>query len=139
MSRHRDDHLYGDDSGHQPFWAHGQIDGTRLDVVATLARALATCWVAEDVADRFSHSVAVAAATVVMGSDGRFDLWEEPGRLTCHVARSGAPGAADLQPDPQRLRLVTRTARPSGHAPGSGIVIARSPGRVTLFLAVPFA
>ena len=138
MSRHADDDLYGDDTGHQPFWAHAQIDGTALDVVTTLVHALATRWVAEDVADRFGYSVAIAAATVVMGGEGTFDLWEEPGRLVCHVARSGAPDATAPQPDPRRLRLVTRTARPSRHEPGSGIVVERSPGRVTLFLAVPF-
>jgi hypothetical protein len=129
----------GDDTGHQPFWAHVQIDGTRLDVVTTLVHALATRRVSEDLADRFCYSVAIAAATVVMGGDGTFDLWEEPGRLMCHIARSGAPGAAALQPDPRRLRLVTPTARPSRHEPASGIVVARSPGRVTLVLAVPFA
>ncbi len=138
MSRPPDDDLYGDDTGHEPFWAHVQIDGTGLDVVTTLVHALATHWVAEDVADRFCYSVAMAAATVVMGGDGTFDLWEEPGRLMCHIARSGAPHATAPQPDPRRLRLVTRTARTSGHEPGSAIVVERSPGRVTLFLAVPF-
>jgi hypothetical protein len=137
MSRHPDDDLYGD-TPRQPFWAHAQIDGTALDVVTTLVHALATRWVAEDLADRFGYSVAIAAATVVMGGDGTFDLWEEPGRLVCHVARSGAPDAIAPQPDPRRLRLVGRTARPSRHQPGSGIVVERSPGRVTLFLAVPF-
>jgi hypothetical protein len=139
MSRHPDDDLYGDNTSHQPFWAHVQIDGTRLDVVATLVHALATRWVAEDLADRFCYSVAIAAATVVMGADGTFDLWEEPGRLMCHIARSGAPDAASPQPDPRRLRLVTQTVRPGRQEPGSGIVVERSPGRVTLFLAVPFA
>ena len=139
MSRHPYDDLYGDNAGHQPFWAHATIDGTALDVVTTLVHALATRWVAEDVADRFCYSVAIAAATVVMGGHGTFDLWEEPGRLMCHIARSGAPGGSALQPDPRRLRLVTRTARPGRHDPGSGIVVERSPGRVTLFLAVPFA
>ena len=137
MSRHPDDDLYGDDTGQQPFWAHVQIDGTGLHVVTTLVHALTTGRVAEDVADRFCYSVAIAAATVVMGGDGTFDLWEEPGRLVCHVARSGAPDATAPQPDPRRLRLVTRTARPSWHEPGSGIVVERSPGRVTLILAVP--
>lgn len=139
MPRHLDDDLGGDDAGHQPFWAHAQIDGTVVDVVTALVHALATRWVEEDLADRFGCSVAIAAATVVMGGDGTFDLWEEPGRLVCHVARRGAPGAAALQPDPRRLRLVPRTVRPSRNAPGSGIVVERSPGRVTLFLAVPFA
>ena len=139
MSRHPYDDLYGDDTGHQPFWAHVQIDGTGLHVVTTLVHALATRWVAEDVADRFGYSVAIAAATVVMGGDGTFDLWEEPGRLMCRIARSGAPGSAAPQPDPRRLRLVIRTARPSRHEPGSGILVEHSPGRVTLFLAVPFA
>ena len=138
MSRHPDDYLYGEDTGHQPFWAHVKIDGTRLDVVTTLVHALATRWVAEDVADRFCYSVAIAAATVVMGGDGMFDLWEEPGRLMCHIARSGAPGGSALQPDPRRLRLVTRTARTNRHEPGSAIVVERSPGRVTLSLSVPF-
>jgi hypothetical protein len=92
--------------------------------------------VAEDLADRFGYSVAIAAATVVMGGEGTFDLWEEPGRLMCHVARSGAPVATAPQPGPRRLRLATRTARPSRHERGSGIVVERSPGRVTLFLAV---
>ena len=137
MSRHPDDDLYGD-TRRQPFWAHAQIDGTALDVVTTLVHALAIRWVAEDLADRFGDSVVIAAATVVMGGDGTFDLWEEPGRLVFHVARSGAPDATAPQPDPRRLRLVTRTARPSRHEPGSGIVVERSPGRVTLFLAVPF-
>jgi hypothetical protein len=137
MSRHPDDDLYGD-TRRQPFWAHAQIDGTALDVVTTLVHALATRWVPEDLADRFGYSVAIAAATVVMGSEGTFDLWEEPGRLMCHVARSGAPDATAPQPGPRRLRLVTRTARPGRHDPGSGIVVERSPGRVTLFLAVPF-
>jgi len=137
MSRHPDDDLYGD-TRRQPFWAHAQIDGTALDVVTTLVHALATRWVAEDLADRFGHSVAIAAATVVLGDDGTFDLWEEPGRLMCHIARSGAPDATAPQPDPRRLRLVTRTARTSGNEPGSAIVVERSPGRVTLFLAVPF-
>jgi hypothetical protein len=137
VSRHPEDDLH--DSGHQPFWAHVQIDGTRLDVVATLVHALATRRVAEDVADRFRYSVAIAAATVVMGSDGTFDLWEEPGRLMCHIARSGAPDAAALQPDPRRLRLVTRAATPGRHEPASGILVERSPGRVTLCLGVPFA
>jgi len=137
MSRHPDDDLYGD-TRRQPFWAHAQIDGTALDVVTMLVHALATRWVAEDLADRFGYSVAIAAATVVLGGDGTFDLWEEPGRLVCHVARSGAPDATAPQPDPRRLRLVTRTARPSRHESGSGIVVERSPGRVTLFLAVPF-
>ena len=100
MSRHPDDDLYGDNAGHQPFWAHAQIDGTALDVVTTLVHALATRWVAEDLADRFGYSVAIAAATVVMGGDGTFDLWEEPGRLVCHLARSGAPDATA----PQRTR-----------------------------------
>ena len=139
MSRHPGDDRYGEHKGHRQFWAHAQIDGTRLDVVTTLVHALATRWVAEDVADRFSSSVAITTATVVMGGDGTFDLWEEPGRLMCHVARSGAPDPAASQPDPQRLRLVTQSARPGGHEPGSGIVVERSPGRVTLFLAVPFA
>lgn len=139
MSRHPDDDLYGDTRRHQPFWAHAQIDGTALDVVTTLVHALAIRWVAEDLADRFGDSVVIAAATVVMGGDGTFDLWEEPGRLMCHIARSGAPGAAALRPDPRRLRLVIRTARPSRHEPGSGILVEHSPGRVTLFLAVPFA
>ena len=138
MSRHPDDDLYGDDTGQQPFWAHVQIDGTGLDVVTTLVHALATRWVPEDLADRFGYSVAIAAATVVMGGEGTFDLWEEPGRLMCHVARSGAPDATAPQPGPRRLRLVTRTARPGRHDPGSGIVVERSPGRVTLSLAVPF-
>jgi len=138
MSRHPDDDVYGDDPGHQPFWAHAQIDGTALDVVTALVHALASRWVAEDLADRFGYSVAMAAATVVMGGDGTFDLWEEPGRLVCHVARSGAPDATTPQPDPRRLRLVTRTGRPSRHEPGSGIVVERSPGRVTLSLTVPF-
>jgi len=138
MSRHPDDDLYGD-TRRQPFWAHAQIDGTALDVVTMLVHALATRWVAEDLADRFCYSVAIAAATVVMGGHGTFDLWEEPGRLMCHIARSGAPGAAALRPDPRRLRLVIRTARPSRHEPGSGILVEHSPGRVTLFLAVPFA
>jgi len=138
MSRHPYDDLYGDDTGQQPFWAHVQIDGTGLHVVTTLVHALATRWVAEDVADRFGYSVAIAAATVVMGGDGTFDLWEEPGRLMCHIARSGAPDATAPQPDPRRLRLVTRTARTSGNEPGSAIVVERSPGRVTLSLSVPF-
>ena len=137
MSQHPDDDLYGD-TRRQPFWAHAQIDGTALDVVTTLVHALATRWVPEDLADRFGYSVAIAAATVVMGGEGTFDLWEEPGRLVCHVARSGAPDATAPQPDPRRLRLVTRTARSSRHESGSGIVVERSPGRVTLFLAVPF-
>jgi len=137
MSRHPDDDLDGD-TRRQPFWAHAQIDGTALDVVTTLVHALATHWVAEDLADRFGYSVAIAAATVVLGDGGTFDLWEEPGRLVCHVARSGAPDATAPQPDPRRLRLVTRTARSSRHEPGSDIVVERSPGRVTLFLAVPF-
>src|SRR6185295_19529019 len=118
MSRHPDDDLDGDNTGHQPFWAHAQIDGTALDVVTTLVHALATRWVAEDLADRFGYSVAIAAATVVLGDDGTFDLWEEPGRLVCHVARSGAPAAAP-QPDPRRLRLVTPTSRTTGDDPGS--------------------
>lgn len=138
MSRHPYDDLFGYDTGHQPFWAHVQIDGTGLHVVTTLVHALATRWVAEDVADRFCYSVAIAAATVVLGDDGTFDLWEEPGRLVCHVARSGAPDATAPQPDPRRLRLVILTARPSRHEPGSGILVEHSPGRVTLFLAVPF-
>jgi hypothetical protein len=139
MSRRLDDDLHGDDTGHQPFWAHAQIDGTGLDVVTTLVHALATHWVPEDLADRFCYSVAIAAATVVMGGDGTFDLWEESGRLMCHIARSGASAGAALQPDPRRLRLVTPTAMPSRHEPWSGIVVERSPGRVTLLLAVPFA
>ena len=139
MSRHPYDDLFGYDTGHQPFWAHVQIDGTGLHVVTTLVHALATHWVAEDVADRFGYSVAIAAATVVMGGDGTFDLWEEPGRLMCHIARSGAPDATAPQPDPRRLRLVIRTARTERLEPGSGILVEHSPGRVTLFLAVPFA
>jgi|SRR4029079_18037452 len=139
MSRHPYDDLFGYDTGHQPFWAHVQIDGTGLHVVTTLVHALATRWVAEDVADRFCYSVAIAAATVVMGGHGTFDLWEEPGRLMCHIARSGAPGGSALQPDPRRLRLVIRTARTERLEPGSGILVEHSPGRVTLFLAVPFA
>ena len=138
MSRHPYDDLFGYDTGHQPFWAHVQIDGTGLHVVTTLVHALATRWVAEDVADRFCYSVAIAAATVVMKSHGTFDLWEEPGRLMCHIARSGAPDATAPQPDPRRLRLVTRTARTNRHEPGSAIVVERSPGRVTLSLSVPF-
>jgi hypothetical protein len=138
MSRHPYDDLYGDDAGHQPFWAHVQIDGTGLDVVTTLVHALATRWVAEDVADRFGYSVALAAATVVMGGDGTFDLWEEPGRLMCHIARSGAPGGTAPQPNPQRLRLANRTARTNTHETRSAIVVERSPGRVTLSLSVPF-
>jgi hypothetical protein len=137
MSRHPDDDLYGD-TRRQPFWAHAQIDGTALDVVTTLVHALATRWVAEDLADRFGYSVAIAAATVVLGDDGTFDLWEEPGRLMCNVARSGAPDATAPQPDPRRLRLVTRTARTNRREPGSAIVVERSPGRVTLSLSVPF-
>lgn len=35
--------------------------------------------------------------------------------------------------------MVTQTAKPSSHEPGSGILVERSPGRATLFLAVPFA
>ncbi|MCS7479132.1 hypothetical protein ACFFQW_03090 [Umezawaea endophytica] len=132
-----DDSL-GDDTSHQPFWAHARIDGTALDVLITLARALATRWVAQDVAERFGHSVALEAATVVMGSDGTFDLWEEPGRLMCHIARSGAPGGTAPQPNPQRLRLASRTARTNTHEARSAIVVERSPGRVTLSLSVPF-
>lgn len=138
MPRHPCDGLPGDDRGHQPFWAHAEIDGTALDVVITLVRALATRWVAEDLADRFGRSVATAAATVVTGGDGTFDLWEEPGRLVCRVARTGAPEATPPQPHPRRLRLVTRTSTPGRPEPGSGIVIERSPGQVTLSLAVPF-
>ncbi|MBW0088774.1 hypothetical protein I4I73_10280 [Pseudonocardia sp. KRD-184] len=130
--------LPGDDRGQQPFWAHAEIDGTALDVVTALVLALATRWVSDDLADRFGHSVATAAATVVMGGDGTFDLWEEPGRLVCHVARRGAPDAIGLQPDPRRLRLVTRAVGPGRPEPGSGIVVERSPGRVTLILPVPF-
>ena len=61
MSRHPHDDLYGD-TRRQPFWAHAQIDGTALDVVTTLVHALATRWVAEDLAHRFGYSVAMAAA-----------------------------------------------------------------------------
>jgi hypothetical protein len=138
MAPHPDDAPHGDDASHQPFWAHARIDGTALDVVTTLVRALATRWVAQDVADRFGHSVALAAATVVTGSDGTFDLWEEPGRLMCHIARSGAPGGTAPQPNPQRLRLADRTARTNTHETRSAIVVERSPGRVTLSLSVPF-
>lgn len=136
--RHPDDDLHGDDTGHQPFWAHARIDGTALDVVTTLVHALATRWVADDLADRFGYSVAMAAATVVMGGDTTFDLWEEPGRLVCRIVRNGAPDATTPQPEPRRLRLVARSARPSRHELGSGIVVERGPGRVTLVLAVPF-
>jgi hypothetical protein len=137
MSRPPDDDLYGA-AAHQLFWAHARIDGTGLDLVTTLVHALATRWVAEDQADRFGYSVALAAATVVMGGEGTFDLWEEPGRLMCHVARSGAPAATAPQPDPRRLRLVTRTATTDRYEPGSAIVVERGPGRVTLSLSVPF-
>jgi hypothetical protein len=58
MAPHPDDDPHGDDTSHQPFWAHARIDGSALDVVTTLVRALATRWVAQDVADRFGHSVA---------------------------------------------------------------------------------
>ena len=44
------------------------------DVVTTLVHALATRWVAEDLADRFGYSVAIAAATVVLGDDGTLFL-----------------------------------------------------------------
>lgn len=138
MPRYPADDLRGDGGGHQPFWAHAQVDGTALDVVTALVHALATRWVADDLADRFGRSVATAAATVVTGGDGMFDLWAEPGRLVCHIAPSGAPDATAPQPDPRRLRLVTRTTTPGRSAPGSGIVVERSPGRVTLFRAMPF-
>ena len=138
MPRHPCDDLPGDDRGPQPFWAHAEIDGTALEVVTALAHALATRWVADDLADRFGHGVAMAAATVLTEGDGTFDLWEEPGRLMCHIARSGAPDAIDPQPGPRRLRLVTRTVGPGRPEPGSGIVVERSPGRVTLILPVPF-
>jgi hypothetical protein len=138
MSRHPDDDLHGDDGGHQPFWAQARIDGTALDVVTALAHALARRWAVEDLADQFTRSVATAAAAVVNGGEGTFDLWEEPGRLVCHIARSGAPAAAP-QPDPRRLRLVTPTSRTTGDDPGSDVVVEHSPGRVTLSLAVPFA
>lgn len=132
------DDPHGDDTSPQPFWAQARIDGTALGVVTTLVRALATRWVAPDVAARFGYSVALEAGSVVMGGDATFDLWEEPGRLVCHVARSGAPAAAP-QPDPRRLRLVTRSARTTGRERRSAVVVERGPGRVTLSLSVPFA
>jgi len=138
MPLHPGDDVSDDPGGHQPFWAHARIDGTALDVVTALVRALTRFWVAEDLADRFNHSVVMAAATVMMGGDGTFDLWEEPGRLVCHIARSAAPDVTAPLPDPQRLRLISRTTRPGSLEPGSGITVERSPGRVTLFLAVPF-
>lgn len=138
MPRYPADDLRGAGGAHQPFWAHAQIDGTALDVVTALARALATRWVADDLADRFVHSVATAAATVVSEGVGTFDLWEEPGRLVCHFANSGSPDVTAPRPDSRRLRLLTWTTTPGGPEPGSGIVVEHNPVRVTLFLPGPF-
>ncbi|GAA2540218.1 hypothetical protein [Pseudonocardia hydrocarbonoxydans] len=141
MPRQPDDGLHvaypgGAPGGHQPFWAHARIDGTALDVLVVLARALATRWVVDDLADRFARSVATAAATVVTAGECTFDLWEEPGRLVCHVAHGAV--AAATAPQPDRLRLVDPTATPGGREPGTGIVVEHGPGRVTVMLPVPF-
>ncbi|MFG1637423.1 hypothetical protein [Pseudonocardia alni] len=136
MPRPPDDGHHGDGGGPRPFWARARIDGTALDVVTTLVRALAAHSTAGGLADPFAHCVAVAAAILLAGGAGTFDLWEEPGRLVCHVARGDAPGATAPRPDPRRLRLVPRTATPGG--PGPGIVVELGPGRVTVVLLVPF-
>jgi len=138
MPRYPADDPRGDGGAHPPFWVHARIDGTALDVVTELARALATRWVADYLADRFVHSVATAAATVVSEGVGTFDLWEEPGRLVCQFGRGGSPDVTAPRPDSRRLRLLTRTTKPGGSEPGPGIVVEHDPVRITLFLPVPF-
>jgi hypothetical protein len=140
MPRHPDDGARAGrvPGGHQPFWAQARIDGTALDVAVVLVHALATRWVTDDLADRFGRCVATAAATGHDGGEGTFDLWEEPGRLVCHIARGGVSDATAPQPGPRRLRLVTGPATPVGREPGTGIAVEHGPGRVTLVLPVPF-
>lgn len=138
MPRHPADDLRGGDGGPQPFWAHAEVDATRLDVITAVATALARRWVAEELAERFVLDVAGAALTVLTETGGSFDLWEEPGRVVCHVAGSGSGDATSPRPDPRRLRLVAGSTPPGGPEPGSGIVVDRGPGRVTLTLPVPF-
>jgi hypothetical protein len=133
VPRHDDHHRGSHDADPPPFWAHARIDRTQLVVVTALARAVAQSRAPGDVADRFGDVLATAAATLLEDGDVTFDLWEEPGRLVCHLARgSRTDGLAG-----RRLRVVEETASPEPDALRSGIVVECDTGGTTAWLPIP--
>jgi hypothetical protein len=106
----------GDESGPgaRPFWVWASIDASTLGAVHTLVDAVARHWASDEAARRFSRAVGVAAAEAVAAGRAMLNLWEEPGELVCHIARSApasgppASGRALASTDPGRVVVHVR-------------------------------
>lgn len=97
-----------------PFWARTLIDRSTVGAVTTLAYGVALHWVSDEAAVRFSRAVGLAAVMTTGAGPATLNLWEDPGELVCHVARSApAPGPSLSRPGPVRAsstpgRVVVR-------------------------------
>jgi len=81
--------------GGRPLWARARIDRSTLGAATTLAYAVAQHWVSDEAAGRFSRAVGLAAVVATGAGPATLNLWEDPGELVCHIARSApAPGPA---------------------------------------------
>lgn len=98
--------------GWPPLWVRTRVDRSTLDAARTLAHAVARHWASDEAAGCFGHAVGLAATLATATGPATLDLWEDPGALVCHIARSGpAPG-----PSPP-------ATGPAGSAAGPGHVL----------------
>jgi hypothetical protein len=90
----------GSGAGGSPFWARARIDRSTVGAATTLAYAVAQHWVPDDAAARFRRAVGLAAVVATRAGSATLNLWEDPGELVCHIARSApAPGPSLSRPD----------------------------------------
>lgn len=92
--------------GGRPFWARARIDRSTLGAVTTLAYAVAQHWVSDETAGRFSRAVGLAVVVATGAGPATLNLWEDPGELVCHIARSApAPGPSLSRSGPVRAAI----------------------------------
>ncbi|WP_250550401.1 hypothetical protein [Pseudonocardia sp. H11422] len=74
----------------RPFWARARIDRHGLATVTVLTYSVARRWVPEEAARRFSRMADEIIVAAVERGEATLDMWEEPDRLVCRVARGPA-------------------------------------------------
>jgi len=80
-----------------------------VGAVTTLAYGVARHWVSDEVAGRFSRAVGLAALAATEAGPATVNLWEDPGELVCHIARSApAPGPSRSRSRPAGAPISTR-------------------------------
>ncbi|MHA6793014.1 hypothetical protein ACVGVM_05740 [Pseudonocardia bannensis] len=77
-----------------PLWARGRLDAVALKDLRWLTYTVAREWVPELAAHEFSRAAGEIAEEAIDRGGGNWDLWQDPGRLVCHVSLGDAHPAA---------------------------------------------